>query len=64
MNIVEFPAIKIVFHRVVNTTGTPTGVEGREWWVATKWQEFQFQFLYYQRISIEVALSSTHTQSH
>ena len=35
----KMPAIlDSLFHKVVNTTSTPIGVEGGVWWVATKWR--------------------------
>ena len=32
-----------LFHKVVNTTSSPIGVEGGGWWGATKWRSFQFK---------------------
>ena len=36
--LVEMPALLYsLFHKVVNTTSIPIGVEGGGWWGATKW---------------------------
>ena len=35
-----------LFHKVVNTTGIPIGVEGGGWWGATKWWEVPIQKLF------------------
>ena len=35
-----------LFHKVVNTTSIPIGVEGGGWWVATKWQGVPIQKLF------------------
>ena len=32
-----------LFHKVVNTTSSPIGVEGGEWWGATKWWDLLIQ---------------------
>ena len=34
-----------LFHKVVNTTSIPIGVEGGGWWGATKWWELLIQKL-------------------
>ena len=47
--IVEMPAIlDSLFHKVVNTTSIPIGVEGGGWgwWGATKWREVPMQTLF------------------
>ena len=49
-----------LFHKVVNTTSTPIGVEGGGWWVAMKWQGVPVQKLFYgQMASIQAVFSST-----
>ena len=46
--LVEMPAIlDSFFHKVVNTTSIPIGVEGGGWWGATKWQDPPIQKLFY-----------------
>ena len=35
-----------LFHKVVNTTNSPIGVEGGGWWGATKWLEILIQKLF------------------
>ena len=35
-----------LFHKVVNTTSSPIGVEGGGWWGATKWQDPMIQKLF------------------
>ena len=35
-----------LFHKVVNTTSSPIGVEGRGCWGATKWQDLPVQKLF------------------
>ena len=35
-----------LFHKVVNTTSIPIGVEGGGWWVATKWRGVPVQKLF------------------
>ena len=32
-----------LFHKVVNTTCSPIGVDGGEWWGAMKWRELSIQ---------------------
>ena len=32
-----------LFHKVINTTSIPIGVEGGGWWGATKWRELPIQ---------------------
>ena len=51
-----------LFHKVVNTTSIPIGVEGGGgWWGATKWQELLTQKLFNgQMASIQTVFSSTH----
>ena len=34
-----------LFHKIVNTTNIPIGVEGGGWWGAMKWWEFPIQKL-------------------
>ena len=36
-----------LFHKVVNTTSIPIGVEGGGWWGATKWRDPPIQKLFY-----------------
>ena len=48
-----------LFHKVVNTTSNPMGVEGRGWWGATKWQDLPIQKLFYGLMaSIQAIFSS------
>ena len=35
-----------LFHKVVNTTSSPIGMEGGRWWGATKWPDPLIQFLW------------------
>ena len=49
-----------LFHKVVNITSIPIGVEGWGWWGATKWRELPIQKHFYgQMASIQADLSST-----
>ena len=49
-----------LFHKVVNTTNIPIGMEGGGWWVATKWRGVPIQKLFYgQMASIQAVFSST-----
>ena len=49
-----------LFHKVVNTTSIPIGVEGREWWGATKWRDPPIQELFSSQLaSIQAIYSST-----
>ena len=49
-----------LFHKEINTTSIPIGVEGGGWWGATKWQEVPIQKLSYdQMASIQAVFSST-----
>ena len=49
-----------LFHKVVNTTSSPIGVEGGGWWGATKWRDPPIQKLFYgQMASIQAVFSST-----
>ena len=49
-----------LFHRVVNTTSIPIGVEDGGWWGAMKWREVPIQKLFYgQMASIQAVFSST-----
>ena len=49
-----------IFHKVVNTTGSPIGVEGGGWWGATKWWDLPIQKLFYgQMASFQAVFGST-----
>ena len=49
-----------LFHKVVNTTSIPIGVEGEGWWGATKWWELPIQKPFHgQMASIQAVFSST-----
>ena len=49
-----------LFHKVVNTTSIPVGVDGGGWWGAPKWWEDPIQKLFYdQMASIEAVFSIT-----
>ena len=48
-----------LFHKVVDTTSSPIGVEGGGWWEATKWRDLLIQkFVYGQMASIQAVFSS------
>ena len=47
-----------LFHKVVDTTSIPIGVEGGGWWGATKWREIPIQKLFHgQMASIQAVLA-------
>ena len=60
--VVEMPAIlDSLFHKAVDTTSIPIGVEGGGWWGATKWQDLPIQEnLYGQMTSIQAVFGSTY----
>ena len=50
-----------LFHKVVNTTSSPIGVEGGGLWGATKWWDPPIQKLFYGQVaSIQAVFSSTY----
>ena len=50
-----------LFHKVVDTTSSPIGVENGGWWRATKWRNLPIKkHLYGQMVLIQAIFGSTY----
>ena len=49
-----------LFHKLVNTTSIPIGVEGEGWWVAMKWRGVPVQKLFYGQLASIQAIFQLH----